>query len=228
MEKSIWNLTFNFTSSYPTNPSSLQLVLRLGTFFGSHGLHTTPQCWKGSKRAIIFFGNVGTKPISHHKSQLYHILVRLTGKKPVQFPSIWMLLPYYLRVSKAHIHQLLPQLLSTAATIWPGSIFRWSLAEHLVELRTSGKQSSNGPRQIGTPGDSGGNRIKDLKRNHRKMKPSPARKCVFCCFSSVLAFDHLFLVFWGGCSSGPCLAWNLLKLLLPALGKIRRFGGFDE
>lgn len=53
-KKNIQNLTFNFTSSYPTNSSSLQLVLRLGTFFGSHRLHTTPRCWKGSKKRPSF------------------------------------------------------------------------------------------------------------------------------------------------------------------------------
>lgn len=179
MEKSIWNLTFNFTSSYPTNPSSLQLVLRLGTFFGSHGLHTTPQCWKGSKKAIIFFGNVGTKPISNHKSQLYHILLRLTGKKSIQFPSqhfcgflflpgqpgpcVWMHAPpaitcgYPRRTSISFC-------LNSSVQLPPSGQGASSAGALQSIWWSSGPQENSrqiGPR-LGNWGDSGGNRTKDF------------------------------------------------------------------
>lgn len=133
--------------------------------------------------------------------------MRLNGKKkhPISKPTFfWFLfLPgnqkvclnacsprYYLRVSKAHIHQLLPQLLSTAATIRPGSIFRWSLAEHLVELRTSWKTVVKWPSANGTPGDSGGNRTKDGKETTGKWNHQHLEN-VFC--GVFLRFLHLII-----------------------------------
>ena len=178
MEKSIWNLTFNFTSSYPTNPSSLQLVLRLGTFFGSHGLHTTPQCWKGSKKRPSFsLGMLAPNQLAIINYSYIIYWWDWLEKNPSNFQANIFVGVCFSTATGSVFECMLPAIicgyprrtsisfcLNSSVQLPPSGQGASSAGALQSIWWSSGPQENSrqiGPR-LGTPGDSGGNRTKDF------------------------------------------------------------------